>query len=199
MKYVWRVLLDTPNLRQTRQPWPVTKAEKPTNSNIPYPACLFVHHTFHQIPSQHQFVIHVWIALPDNPNPWHSGEKKYVRNWISTTNTLITVCTLSWLSFCTPNLPPNPLVESVCELCWASFSWWSQPSALLKGILNNHCSLDTSYTCVPYLSFPSALHISPQNLSLHQLENHVLLSLLDSQSQQQPKFIYTKIPSITLP
>ena len=43
---------------------------------------------------------------------------------------LCILCTLSCLSFWTPNFPPKPLVASVCDACWDSRSISSQPYAL---------------------------------------------------------------------
>lgn len=40
--------------------------------------------------------------------------------------------TSSCLSFCTPYLPPNPLVESVWDSCLESSVWYSQPTALCR-------------------------------------------------------------------
>lgn len=41
----------------------------------------------------------------------------------------VSYSTLSTRSFCTPNLPPNPLAASTWELCFDKSSTWSWPKA----------------------------------------------------------------------
>ena len=83
----------------------------------PYLGGLSVHHTFLQILSLHQSVIHAEPASPDGQSPMQpiAAEQKVIYD-------SSIIFTLSCLSFCTPNCPPNPFLESVCDTCCDSLA-----------------------------------------------------------------------------